>query len=79
MTYMVWEDTKLTKKEVISNLMYELLFKESIDFEVDNESFTAYKTDKGYTIKGEHIQAQVKSKGELRQAIAKLGKEIVQL
>lgn len=79
---------KLTKKEVVSNLMYELFFKESVDFEVDGVgSYVAHKTENGYKLEGSiqngntHIPytLEVTSKNDLRTAIRKLGNEIIQL
>lgn len=69
----------MTKSEVLGSLMYELLLKDQIDFEADDESFTAYKTEKGYTIQGLNLTAQVQNKSELRKEIGKLGRQIVQL
>lgn len=70
----------MNKREVISSILYNLNFDRTVYFEVDEiEDFAVFKNENLYQIEGGRKTIQVANKTELRVAIAKLGKTIVEM
>lgn len=73
----------MTKREVLSEIMYDLKLKGTADFETSDDtqadSFTVTKKTDGYEIVGTQPTIRVKSAAEVRKAIAGLGRTLVQL
>lgn len=72
------ELVRLTKKEAIAEIMYNVSFHDSADFEVDEESFSINK-DGGYWLKGINTSIYCENKTDLRKAVSQLGKNILVL